>query len=140
MSNLMSPDDIPTVPAVTFLGISLATGNPLIGGLAAGGLVLTGKALSFAKRKIRESRDAAARSRQERFYRADREAQRQHELEIERLKNPPPLPHEELLDKVRREFEQNLAVIEASSLRENEKAAARDRITQKFIRDLEKSI
>ena len=140
MSGLMdmNPEDIPPSKMLTFLGVSLVTGNPVIGGLVLGGLALAGKALSFTKRKFQERRANAERLRNQGNYLAERDAQRRHELELERLKNPPPLPHEEALQKVRRQFEQNLEVIEASPLRDNEKAVARDRVTQKFIEDLEK--
>jgi len=61
-------------------------------------------------------------------------------------KPPPPLPpppapvaptRTELLWKIRREFEQNLAVIESAPLGEAERNAGRDRVTQKFIERLE---
>ena len=51
---------------------------------------------------------------------------------------PVPPSREQILNRLQMEFEQNLAVIQKSPLTEAERQVGRDRVTQKFISDLER--
>jgi hypothetical protein len=63
---------------------------------------------------------------------------RQRPCREEKKAPPPPQPtHEERLRKIRLEFEQNLGVLQGAPMDEVEKKVGRERIVQKFIRDLD---